>query len=152
MERFYYNMFVMLMSLFMCMSGVLLTALAYRPKEIAEEWWEWTERFYKSETSRIVGPVLIILSLLLHVSSIIYCIVKRVKKRRLKEEVDSAEIRSMDIDPELLETKCLIDYDKSHDIACFPDGSLRCSRSRLRTGSESVADKTVTDVVQISEH
>ena len=48
MERFYYNMFVMLMSLFMCMSGVLLTALAYRPKEIAEEWWEWTERFYKS--------------------------------------------------------------------------------------------------------
>ena len=53
MERFYYNMFVMLMSLFMCMSGVLLTALAYRPKEIAEEWWEWTERFYKSGFSFI---------------------------------------------------------------------------------------------------
>ena len=48
MQAFYYNMFVVLMSVFMCMSGVLLTALAYRPKEITEEWWEWTERFYKS--------------------------------------------------------------------------------------------------------
>ena len=42
------NMFTIVMSVFMMMSGVLLTALAYRPKEIAEDWWEWTERFYKS--------------------------------------------------------------------------------------------------------
>ena len=48
MHPFYSNMIVILMSVFMFMSGVLLTALAYRPKEIAEEWWEWTERFYKS--------------------------------------------------------------------------------------------------------
>ena len=48
MHPFYSNMIVILMSLFMCMSGVLLTALAYRPKEISEEWWQWTERFYKS--------------------------------------------------------------------------------------------------------
>ena len=48
MFPFYYNMFVILMSVFMGMSGVLLTALAFRPKEIAEEWWEWTDRFYKS--------------------------------------------------------------------------------------------------------
>ena len=48
MHPFYSNMIVILMSVFMCMSGVLLTALAYRPKEISEEWWEWTERFYKS--------------------------------------------------------------------------------------------------------
>ena len=48
MHPFYSNMIVILMSVFMFMSGVLLTALAYRPKEISEEWWEWTERFYKS--------------------------------------------------------------------------------------------------------
>ena len=53
MHPFYSNMIVILMSVFMFMSGVLLTALAYRPKEISEEWWEWTERFYKSgEMSR----------------------------------------------------------------------------------------------------
>ena len=48
MSAWYYNMFIILMSVFMCMSGVLLTALAYRPKQISENWWDWTNRFYES--------------------------------------------------------------------------------------------------------
>jgi len=147
MLPFYYNMIVILMSVFMCMSGVLLTALAYRPKEIAEEWWEWTDRFYKSETWRIAGPVLIILSLMCHVVSVSYCIAKRVRRRkrqearrREKEESDSCEVRSIDMDPEKLETKCLLE--NGHDIACFPDSSLRSSRSRIRTVSQNLSQNT----------
>ena len=48
MSAWYYNMFVILMSVFMGMGGILLTALAYRPKQITEDWWEWTNRFYQS--------------------------------------------------------------------------------------------------------
>ena len=48
MSAWYYNMFIILMSVFMGMGGILLTALAYRPKQITEDWWEWTNRFYES--------------------------------------------------------------------------------------------------------
>ena len=48
MSAWYYNMFIILMSAFMGMGGILLTALAYRPKQITEDWWEWTNRFYES--------------------------------------------------------------------------------------------------------
>ena len=54
----YYNMFVIIMAIFMLMGGILLTALAYRPKELREEWWEWTERFYKSKNTRIVTSII----------------------------------------------------------------------------------------------
>lgn len=142
MNPFYNNMFVILMSVFMCMSGVLLTALAYRPKEIAEEWWEWTERFYKSETPRIAGPILIVLSLILHISSVTYCIIKRIRRRdkvKEREDSDSLEVRSMDLD-----TKCLLDK----DIACFPDGSLRSSSSQIRNTSENSSVSVTIENVQ----
>ena len=48
MSAWYYNMFIILMSVFMGMGGILLTALAYRPKQISEDWWDWTNRFYES--------------------------------------------------------------------------------------------------------
>ena len=142
MNPFYNNVFVILMSVFMCMSGVLLTALAYRPKEIAEEWWEWTERFYKSETPRIAGPILIVLSLILHISSVTYCIIKRIRRKnkiKEREDSDSVEVRSMDLD-----TKCLLDK----DIACFPDGSLRSSKSQIRNASENSSFSVTIDNVQ----
>ena len=85
-----------------------------------------------AETWRIAGPVLIILSLFCHIVSVSYCIAKRVRRRRRqeerrreKEESDSCEVRSIDMDPEKLETKCLLE--NGHDIACFPDSSLRYS-------------------------
>ena len=143
MNPFYNNVFVILMSVFMCMSGVLLTALAYRPKEIAEEWWEWTERFYKSETPRIAGPILIVLSLILHISSVTYCIIKRIRRRdkiKEREDSDSLEVRSMDLD-----TKCLLDK----DIACFPDGSLRSSSLQIRNASEN---SSVSVTIENVEH
>ena len=62
MSAWYYNMFIILMSVFMGMGGILLTALAYRPKQITEDWWEWTNRFYESgqdnQTYRRESPVI----------------------------------------------------------------------------------------------
>ena len=73
---------------------------------------------------------MIVVSLILHICSVTYCIVKRVRRRRNRlkvarerEETDSLEVKSLDLDPEKLETKCLLEG--GHDIACFPDSSLR---------------------------
>jgi len=158
MHPFYSNMIVILMSLFMCMSGVLLTALAYRPKEISEEWWQWTERFYKSEISRVAGPVLIVISLVLHVTSVTYCVLKRLRRARAEakvlrgraEDTESLETQRSctELEPDQrLETQCLLGERATGDIACFPDGSLRSSRKRLRTASEnaSVAASVIED-------
>ena len=56
MSAWYYNMFIILMSVFMGMGGILLTALAYRPKQITEDWWEWTNRFYESGQRGVAEP------------------------------------------------------------------------------------------------
>lgn len=134
-SAWYYNMFIILMSVFMCMSGILLTALAYRPKQISENWWDWTKRFYESETSRIAGPMLVVLSLFLHCASVGYCLVKRMRKsHNFNRDVDTSietksDIKDLEYDHHLLL--------HNHDIACFPDGSLRCSLSRFRTISEN---------------
>ena len=123
----YYNMFVIIMAIFMLMGGVLLTALAYRPKEMGEEWWEWTERFYKSENMRIVGPSLIVVSLLLIVAALSYCLLKKHVRRMayLRDEEDSAEQKSLE-DENIswqVDRECLLV--PHYDIACFPDGSPR---------------------------
>ena len=39
---------MVVMLLLLGLGGVLLTALAYRPKEQREDWWQWTERFTRS--------------------------------------------------------------------------------------------------------
>ena len=127
MHPFYSNMIVILMSVFMFMSGVLLTALAYRPKEISEEWWEWTERFYKSGNMRIVGPSLIVVSLLLIMAALSYCLLKKHVQRMvyLKDAEDSAEHKSLE-DENIswqVDGECL--FVRYYDIACFPDGSPR---------------------------
>ena len=121
----YYNMFVIIMAIFMLMGGVLLTALAYRPKEMGEEWWEWTERFYRSKNTRIVGPLLIVISVLLNIAAMVYCLLKRHVRRmtRLEDEegsADHSEGGSWQADRECL----LLPHS---DIACFPDGSPRYS-------------------------
>ena len=123
----YYNMFVIIMAIFMLMGGVLLTALAYRPKEIGEEWWEWTERFYKSGNMRIVGPSLIVLSLLFILAALSYCLLKKHVRRMayLRDEEDSAEQKSLE-DENIswqVDGECL--FVPHYDIACFPDGSPR---------------------------
>jgi len=139
MSAWYYNMFIILMSVFMCTSGILLTALAYRPKQITENWWDWTNRFYESETSRVAGPMLVVLSLVLHCASVGYCLAKRSRKSQSynREEEESTEAKSvvLDLENDNLDVKQLLHH--NHDIACFPDGSLRCSRSRFRTASEN---------------
>ena len=82
-----------------------------------------------AESSRVAGPVLIVLSLVLHITSVTYCIVKRLRRRaeagaREREDTDSLETaRGCDMDVERLETECLLV--RSGDIACFPNGSLR---------------------------
>lgn len=49
-------MTMVVMLLLLGLGGVLLTALAYRPKEQREDWWQWTERFTRSGiTSHIVS-------------------------------------------------------------------------------------------------
>ena len=123
----YYNMFVIIMAIFMLMGGVLLTSLAYRPKEMGEEWWEWKERFYKSENMRIVGPSLIVVSLLLIVAALSYCLLKKHVRRMayLRDEEDSAEQKSLE-DENIswqVDSECLLV--PHYDIACFPDGSPR---------------------------
>lgn len=122
----YYNMFVIIMAIFMLMGGILLTAIAYRPKELREEWWEWTERFYKSKNTRIVGPSLIVISLLLNLAGLTYYLLKR--KARMgtyNREETSVEHKSSDSETDSWEAdrKCLLD--PRSDIACFPDGSPR---------------------------
>ena len=126
----YYNMFVIIMAIFMLMGGVLLTALAYRPKEMAEEWWEWTERFYKSKNSRVVGPSLIVISVLLNLAALSYCLLKRhvkniasVRDEENSSESNSGESLNGEIGNWQIEREGLLVPDS--DIACFPDGSPR---------------------------
>ena len=78
-----------------------------------------------AEISRVAGPVLIVLSLVLHVTSVTYCVLKRLRRARA-EDTDSLEtVRSCDLETEpSLETACLLTRGAG-DIACFPDGSLR---------------------------
>ena len=87
-----------------------------------------------AEISRVAGPVLIVLSLVLHVTSVTYCVLKRLRRARAEagarartEDTESLETqRSGDLcDPGgRLETECLLTRGAG-DIACFPDGSLR---------------------------
>ena len=124
----YYNLFVFIMAFFLMMSGILLTALAYRPQEMGEEWWEWTERFYKSQTSRVAGPLLIVISLLLHLLAVSYCLLKR--KAKYKESIKDEEVTSESKKCYMREiSSCQVDRKSllvpTSDIACFPDGSLR---------------------------
>ena len=123
----YYNMFVIIMAIFMLMGGVLLTALAYRPKELREEWWEWTERFYKSKNTRIVGPSLIVISLLLNLVGLTYCLLKRQARSRtyIREEESSVEHKSSDSETDSWEADRRYLLGPHSDIACFPDGSPR---------------------------
>ena len=124
----HYNMFVFIMSFIMMMGGVLLTALSYRPKEMREEWWEWTERFYKSETSRVAGPLLIVISVVINLAVVSHCLLKRRAKHKEDESTDikATNFRKGDIKSWQIERKGLIFPDS--DIACFPDGSLRYVR------------------------
>ena len=75
------------------------------------------------ETSRIAGPMLVVLSLFLHCASVGYCLVKRMRKsHNFKRDVDTSietksDIKDLEYDHHLLL--------HNHDIACFPDGSLR---------------------------
>ena len=74
--------------------------------------------------------MLIVLSLVLHVTSVSYCVLKRLRRARAEkglracaEDTESLETqRSLtELEPDMrLETECLLG-----DIACFPDGSLR---------------------------
>ena len=130
----YYKLFVFMMAFFLLMSGILLTALAYRPQEMGEEWWEWTERFYKSQTSRVAGPLLIVISLLLHLLALSYCLLKRKAKYKesIKDKEETSDVKSRksfnsEIGSLQVERKSLIV--PTSDIACFPDGSLRLERS-----------------------
>ena len=125
----YYNLFVFIMAFFLMMSGILLTALAYRPQEMGEEWWEWTERFYKSQTSRVAGPLLIVISLMLHLLALSYCLLKRKAKYKesIKVEEATSDVKSRKCNLSKIgscqvERKSLL---LTSDIACFPDGSLR---------------------------
>ena len=120
----YYNIFIIVMAIFMLMGGVLLTALAYRPKEIAEDWWEWTERFYRSKNSRIVGPALMVTSLVLIMAMMGYCGFKSHKRKRMlrMEEDESSDCKSEIISWKFDQENLLA---PTSDIACFPDGSPR---------------------------
>ena len=91
---------------------------------MAEEWLEWTDRFSKSENSRIVGPVLMAFSLVTIMSTTIYCLLKNRTKRRaeMRDEEDSFEDK-FDISYKQCDTKNLLS--PVSDIACFPDGSPR---------------------------
>ena len=46
----------------MMLNGLLLTCLSFRPRESQEQDWKWMERFGKSKTSRIVGPIILSIS------------------------------------------------------------------------------------------
>ena len=94
-----------------------------------------------AEISRVAGPVLIVLSLVLHVTSVTYCVLKRLRRARA-EDTDSLEtLRSGDLeDPGgRLETECLLTRGAG-DIACFPDGSLRSEWHRIATLFSRVND------------
>ena len=82
-----------------------------------------------SESSRIAGPVLVVVSLVLHLASVTYCLAKRWRTRREAGggETESLETgRGLDLDTGGQETRCLLDRAQDiRDIACFPDGSLR---------------------------
>merc|ERR1719318_935166 len=123
----------------MLLGGVLLTALAYRPKELREDWWEWTERFYRSKNTRIVGPSLIVLSLFLTVAGLSYCLLKRhARLRRCEREEDSVEHRETHSQAD---RECLLL--PQADIACFPDGSPRFPARPLL--AELPAENSVQD-------
>ena len=85
-----------------------------------------------SESSRIAGPVLVVVSLVLHLASVTYCLAKRRRRRTRMQEAGGGETesletgRGLDLDTGGQETRCLLDRAQDiRDIACFPDGSLR---------------------------
>ena len=83
------------------------------------------------ETSRLAGPLLLVASLVLLCASVGRGLLKRIRRRRgglgglAREEEDSTEGRELELDMEQqhLDIKQLLHH--NHDIACFPDGSLR---------------------------
>merc|ERR1711935_290870 len=73
----YCSALLIIMSVFLLIGGVLLTAIAYRPKEMREELGEWTDRLEVTSRSRIGGPVLVVISLVILVAGISLVILKR---------------------------------------------------------------------------
>ena len=80
-----------------------------------------------TETSRIAGPMLVVVSLVLHCASVGYCLAKRIRKRQIfaRDEEESTEAKSAlgDLENDHIDVQHLLHH--NHDIACFPDGSLR---------------------------
>ncbi|XP_023325965.1 uncharacterized protein LOC111699512 [Eurytemora carolleeae] len=66
-----------IMSFFFLLSGVLFTAISYRPQQVGEQLGEWTFRFAQSRNTRIAGPAFIFLGFLMCISSIVLCIFSR---------------------------------------------------------------------------
>jgi len=118
---------MVVMLLLLGLGGVLLTALAYRPKEQREDWWQWTERFTRSESSRVAGPVLVAASLITNLAGLACCLTRRYRRTRPGHD-SSPEVRSLDSEAEVsADQACLLSPAPADiaDIACFPDGSLR---------------------------
>ena len=99
-----------------------------------------------SETSRLAGPMLLVASLVLLCASVGRGLLKRIRRSRgalTREEEESTEGREreleLDMEHQHLDVKQLLHH--NHDIACFPDGSLRFASlyrkySLLRTNGQ----------------
>ena len=81
------------------------------------------------ETSRLAGPLLLVASLVLLSISVGHCLVKRIRRSKglARDEEDSTEGRELELEFDMehqhQDVKQLLHH--NHDIACFPDGSLR---------------------------
>ena len=72
--------------------------------------------------------MLLVASLVLLCASVAHCLLKRIRRSRglAREEEESIYVRGeleLDMEHQHLDVKQLLHH--NHDIACFPDGSLR---------------------------
>jgi len=68
---------LLIMSFFFLLSGVLFTAISYRPQEVGEKFGEWSFRLAQSRNTKIAGPAFIVLGFIMTAASILLCQVSR---------------------------------------------------------------------------
>jgi len=140
----YCYVFLFIMSFFFLLSGVLFTAISYRPQQIGEQFGEWSYRLAKSRKTRIAGPAFILLGGTMVASSTFLCILSR-RFTSAKRTSSSVVYQNEVADEGLDEPYSVVQHkEKSYfhngysdmsslivsDIACFPETPNMANRPK----------------------
>jgi hypothetical protein len=69
----YCYLFLFIMAFLFLLGGGLLTAISFRPQEVREKLGEWSYPIAKSKNTRIAGPGLILLGIVMAITSLVLC-------------------------------------------------------------------------------